>query len=102
MEYRCVPNAKVVMGEFHTMVDQNPPQGLKKGGERRANTTSKRVTSTNISMCNGNLMLTNLKYSFFLIIVMWGFNKVKDPGAKERWSNIRRYLKKKKKGSNVV
>ena len=67
MEYRCVHNAETAMGEFHTMVDWNPPQGSEKDGGGRVNIISKRVRYANISMRDESLILRDLRHSFSLL-----------------------------------
>ena len=55
------------MGEFHIIVDWNPPQGSEEDGGGRVNVTSKKARYANISMRDGSLTLRDLRHSFSLL-----------------------------------
>jgi len=66
VKYKCVPDTKAVMGEFHTIVNWNPPQGSEKGG-KRVNMTGKRAKYVNINIRDESLILRDLRHSFSLL-----------------------------------
>jgi len=87
------------MGEFYTMVTL--PKNQKKM-EEKEQTISKRVKYANISIRDKSSMLRDLRHSFSLLWWHKVLIRPKDPVIEKKWSNIRKYLKKRGKGGNVA